>query len=96
MVQWLTIDWNILQAKIMFTHEKTFIGFSNNKFNRMMINTFIAVDYKMNKFQNSNLFDIRYGHNGTSCLLRTICETSETPFYEYNGVFGNIFHILFT
>ncbi|XP_031621775.1 uncharacterized protein LOC116339847 [Contarinia nasturtii] len=37
-----------------------------------------------------------YGYNGTSCLLRTICETSETPFHEYNGVFGNIFHILFT
>lgn len=36
-----------------------------------------------------------YGYNGTSCLLRAICETAETPFHEYNGVFGNIFHILF-
>lgn len=42
------------------------------------------------------LTSFRYGYNGTSCLLRTICETAETPFYEYNGVFGNIFHILFT
>lgn len=41
------------------------------------------------------IFSNRYGYNGTACLLRAICETSENPFHEYNGVFGNIFHILF-
>ncbi|XP_055326698.1 uncharacterized protein LOC129580375 [Sitodiplosis mosellana] len=57
---------------------------------------------KKNVYTRKNFYRIieqqitSYGYNGTSCLLRTICETSETPFYENNGVFGNIFHILFT
>lgn len=37
-----------------------------------------------------------YGLNGYDCLLRIICETSNSNFYETNGVFGSLFHILFT
>lgn len=37
-----------------------------------------------------------YGLNGRACLLRIICEVSLINFYETNGVFGNLFHILFT
>lgn len=36
------------------------------------------------------------GFNGTACLLKTICETAESDLYENNGVFGNLFHIIFT
>lgn len=37
-----------------------------------------------------------YGLNGTACLLRIICEVSKSNFYETNGIFGNLFHLLFT
>lgn len=42
----------------------------------------------------SNLY--RAGMNGTACLLKTICQTAESSMFENNGVFGNIFHIVFT
>lgn len=37
-----------------------------------------------------------FGLNGTACILKTICQTSEIPIYESNGVFGSLFHIIFT
>lgn len=38
----------------------------------------------------------RAGFNGTACLLKTICNTAESDLPENNGVFGNLFHIVFT
>lgn len=38
----------------------------------------------------------RNGYNGTSCLLRAICESAEMPLYEHNGILGDIFHIILT
>ena len=38
----------------------------------------------------------RNGINGKNCLLLMICEASGSNFVETNGVFGNLFHILFT
>lgn len=49
-------------------------------------NLYQLIEYKMGN----------YGLNGRACLLRIICEVSKTNFYETNGVFGNLFHILFT
>ncbi|KAH8324648.1 hypothetical protein KR067_002929 [Drosophila pandora] len=40
-------------------------------------------------------FMTHYGFNGTACLLRIICEVSETPFDPHNGLVGTLFHILF-
>lgn len=37
-----------------------------------------------------------YGLNGRACLMRLICEVSQSNFYETNGVFGSLFHILLT
>lgn len=37
-----------------------------------------------------------FGLNGTACLLKTICQTSEIPIYESNGVIGSLLHIIFT
>uniref|UniRef100_A0A1B0D6N7 Uncharacterized protein n=1 Tax=Phlebotomus papatasi TaxID=29031 RepID=A0A1B0D6N7_PHLPP len=34
------------------------------------------------------------GFNGTSCLLRTICEASETPLNQENGLHGEILQII--
>ncbi|KAL9696782.1 hypothetical protein quinque_016361 [Culex quinquefasciatus] len=36
------------------------------------------------------------GHNGRSCLLRTICEAAEARFSHVSGIFGELLHILFT
>lgn len=38
----------------------------------------------------------KYGINGRACLLLMICEASGSNFIDRNGVFGNLFHILFT
>lgn len=38
----------------------------------------------------------RSGYNGTACLLKTICNTAESDLFENNGIFGNLFHIVFT
>ncbi|XP_065091656.1 uncharacterized protein LOC135712626 [Ochlerotatus camptorhynchus] len=37
---------------------------------------------------------IRSGFDGKKCLLRAICEASETPMTENNGVLGDIVHII--
>jgi hypothetical protein len=36
------------------------------------------------------------GMEGRPCVLRAICEAAETPFTHYSGLFGEIFHIIFT
>ncbi|XP_055326699.1 uncharacterized protein LOC129580378 [Sitodiplosis mosellana] len=36
------------------------------------------------------------GFNGEECVLKTICETSDNPFAEHNGVLGDILHVIFT
>ncbi|XP_001353588.3 uncharacterized protein [Drosophila pseudoobscura] len=36
-----------------------------------------------------------YGYNGSSCLLRAICEVNESPLDAHNGVLGSLFQILF-
>jgi DM4/DM12 family len=36
------------------------------------------------------------GLEGRPCVLRAICEAAETPFTHYSGLFGEIFHIIFT
>jgi DM4/DM12 family len=36
------------------------------------------------------------GLDGRKCLLRSICEASELPVHEHNGLVGDIFHIFFT
>lgn len=36
-----------------------------------------------------------YGLSGRACLMRMICEASGSNLIETNGVFGNIFHIIF-
>ncbi|KAJ6633639.1 hypothetical protein Bhyg_16843, partial [Pseudolycoriella hygida] len=41
-----------------------------------------------------NLF--KMGYNGTSCLLKIICETAEVPVNPNNGMLGSIFHVVFT
>ncbi|KAG4079276.1 hypothetical protein HA402_006999, partial [Bradysia odoriphaga] len=42
----------------------------------------------------SQLFSI--GFNGTACILKTICQASEIPVYDSNGLFGSLFHNVFT
>ncbi|XP_031621581.1 uncharacterized protein LOC116339694 [Contarinia nasturtii] len=37
-----------------------------------------------------------YGFNGESCLLKAICEASSHLYGKYNGVVGDIVHILFS
>lgn len=37
-----------------------------------------------------------YGLDGHACLLRMICEVSESSLHETNGVLGNVVHILLT
>ncbi|XP_069696627.1 uncharacterized protein [Periplaneta americana] len=37
----------------------------------------------------------RYGMEGRSCLLRSICEVAEAPIY-YNGLIGELLHVIFT
>ncbi|XP_062557609.1 uncharacterized protein LOC134222474 [Armigeres subalbatus] len=36
-----------------------------------------------------------WGRNGRTCLLRTICESAETPL-SHNGMFGEILDVIFT
>ena len=36
------------------------------------------------------------GLDGRPCVLRAICEAAETQFTHYSGLFGEIFHIIFT
>nr|XP_029729654.1 uncharacterized protein LOC109412132 [Aedes albopictus] len=36
-----------------------------------------------------------YGYNGTACIHKAICETFEAPFYHYNGVLGDVAHVVF-
>ncbi|XP_065079649.1 uncharacterized protein LOC135702507 [Ochlerotatus camptorhynchus] len=38
----------------------------------------------------------RLGFNGKRCILRAICEASDTPLCEHNGVLGDLIHILLT
>ncbi|XP_021934668.1 uncharacterized protein LOC110837128 isoform X2 [Zootermopsis nevadensis] len=40
----------------------------------------------------------RFGFNGRECLLRTICEVSAYELHrnKHNGLFGDLFHIVFT
>ncbi|XP_069694243.1 uncharacterized protein [Periplaneta americana] len=37
----------------------------------------------------------RYGVEGRSCLLRTICEVAETPI-DHNGLVGELLHVILT
>ncbi|XP_062564397.1 uncharacterized protein LOC134227130 [Armigeres subalbatus] len=37
-----------------------------------------------------------YGYNGTACIHKAICETFDEPFYHYNGVLGDIAHVVFS
>lgn len=37
----------------------------------------------------------RAGFNGEECLFKAICEAAEHPFGDYNGVLGDIVHIIF-
>ena len=39
---------------------------------------------------------ISKGLDGRPCVLRAICEAAETQFTHYSGLFGEIFHIIFT
>jgi hypothetical protein len=39
---------------------------------------------------------ISKGLEGRPCVLRAICDAAETPFTHYSGLFGEIFHIIFT
>lgn len=36
------------------------------------------------------------GLEGRQCVLRSICEAAETKFTHHSGIFGELFHILFT
>jgi hypothetical protein len=36
------------------------------------------------------------GLEGRPCVLRAICDAAETAFTHYSGLFGEIFHIIFT
>lgn len=36
------------------------------------------------------------GLEGRPCVLRAICDAAETPFTHYSGLFGEMFHIIFT
>ncbi|KAF4519443.1 hypothetical protein B566_EDAN008670 [Ephemera danica] len=40
-------------------------------------------------------FMTQFGLNGQACLLRAICETSESSL-RHNGLFGDLLHIMFT
>ncbi|XP_039449134.1 uncharacterized protein LOC120428222 [Culex pipiens pallens] len=37
-----------------------------------------------------------YGYNGTACIHRAICETLESSLHPYNGVVGDVTHIVFS
>ncbi|GFG28154.1 hypothetical protein Cfor_08248 [Coptotermes formosanus] len=53
------------------------------------------------QFNRRNAYEIverrfaSYGLKGRQCLLRTICETAESPL-RHNGLVGDILHIIFT
>ncbi|XP_040153756.1 uncharacterized protein LOC120894927 [Anopheles arabiensis] len=36
-----------------------------------------------------------YGFNATGCMERLICEMSELPLHEHNGVFGDVLSVIF-
>uniref|UniRef100_A0A4Y0BPN4 Uncharacterized protein n=1 Tax=Anopheles funestus TaxID=62324 RepID=A0A4Y0BPN4_ANOFN len=36
-----------------------------------------------------------YGFNGTGCMERLICEVSELPLHEHNGVLGDVLSVIF-
>ncbi|XP_069694380.1 uncharacterized protein [Periplaneta americana] len=38
----------------------------------------------------------RYGYDGRECLLKCICETSNTPLHNKTGLLGDLLRILFT
>ncbi|XP_059222074.1 uncharacterized protein LOC106095267 [Stomoxys calcitrans] len=38
----------------------------------------------------------RMGLSGRDCMLKSICEAAENPFHHYNGLFGELLHILLT
>ncbi|XP_073841477.1 uncharacterized protein [Musca autumnalis] len=38
----------------------------------------------------------RMGLSGRECMLKSICEAAEKPFHIYNGLFGELLHILLT
>ncbi|KAJ8979149.1 hypothetical protein NQ317_016769 [Molorchus minor] len=38
----------------------------------------------------------RRGHGGKACILRLICQESDTPFDTSNGLFEEFFHVLLT
>lgn len=42
------------------------------------------------------IINISMGLNGRACLLKAICEAAEHPLGIYNGVLGDIFHIILT
>ncbi|XP_059621789.1 uncharacterized protein LOC132265228 [Phlebotomus argentipes] len=37
-----------------------------------------------------------HGHKGRACLLRTICEASESPLHDNNGLLGDLLHVILT
>lgn len=38
----------------------------------------------------------KQGINGRECVLKSICEAAEVNFTHHSGIFGEIFHILFS
>lgn len=38
----------------------------------------------------------KQGLNGRECVLKSICEVAEVNFTHHSGIFGEIFHVLFT
>lgn len=49
-----------------------------------------------NQITRKNVYRVIEGYATKACLLRTICEAAATPLAKYDGILGDIVHILLT
>lgn len=54
------------------------------------------VSEKRHQITRKNIYRVIESYSSKACLLRTICEHALTPLSKYNGVIGDIVHILLT
>ncbi|XP_061398337.1 uncharacterized protein LOC133334054 [Musca vetustissima] len=56
----------------------------------------IRASYRWTVYKGLEGLATRMGLSGRECMLKSICEAAEKPFHVYNGLFGELLHILLT
>uniref|UniRef100_A0A1I8M6V7 Uncharacterized protein n=1 Tax=Musca domestica TaxID=7370 RepID=A0A1I8M6V7_MUSDO len=56
----------------------------------------IRSSYRWTVYKGLEGLATRMGLSGRECMLKSICEAAERPFHIYNGLFGELLHILLT